>query len=66
MTHISKLTKILISTKQLDDKGYTYFYDDNSWKITNSSLVVAKGTKSGTLYMLHGTTDKDHIVYVTK
>ena len=51
--HVPKLTKSLISSGQLDDGGYTTTFGDNSWKIIKGSLVVACGTKSGTLYMLH-------------
>ena len=64
--HVPKLTKILISTGQLNNKGYTCVYDDNSWKITKGSLVIVKGTNSRTLYMLHETTAKDHVVGVIK
>ena len=41
-------------------------YGDNSWKISKGSLVVARGTKLGTLYMLHVTTVKDHVICVVK
>ena len=41
-------------------------YGDNSWKISKGSLVVARGTKSGTLYMLHVTTVKDHVICVAE
>ena len=62
--HVPQLTKSLISTGQLDDARYTCVYGDNSWKIYKGSLVVARGTKSGTLYTLHVTTVKDHVIYV--
>jgi len=64
--HVPKLTKSLISSGQLDDGGYTTTFGDNSWKITKGSLVVARGTKSGTLYMLHVSTVKDHVICVTE
>ena len=51
---------------QLDDARYTCVYGDNSWKISKGSLVVARGTKLGTLYMLHVTTIKDHVICVAK
>ena len=40
--HVSKLTKSLINSGQLDDTGYTCVFGDNSWKITKGSLVVAR------------------------
>ena len=64
--HVPQLTKSLISTVQLDDAGYTCVYGDNSWKISKGSLVVARDTKSMTLYMLHVTTNKDHVIYVAE
>ena len=35
-------------------------------KITKGSLVVARGSKSHTLYMLHVTIVKDHIIFVAE
>lgn len=67
--HVPNLTKSLISSGQLDDGGYTTTFGDNSWKITKGYLVtvVAHGTKSGTLYMLHvSTTVKDNVICVTE
>ena len=66
MQHVPQLTKSLILTRKLDDEGYNCIYGDNSWKITKGSLVVAKGTKSRTLYMPHITIAKDHVICVTK
>ena len=65
-SHVPKLTKSLINSEQLDDASYTCVFRDNSWKITKGSLVVARGSKSSTLYMLHVTTVKGHVVCVAK
>ena len=51
---------------QLDDAGFSCVFGDSSWKITKGSLVVARGSKSGTLYMLHVSTVKNHVICVTK
>ena len=51
--HVPKLTKSLISVGHLDDAGFTSVFGDSSSKITKGSLVVAHGSRSGTLYMLH-------------
>jgi len=64
--HVPKLTKSLISTGQLDDGGYSCSFGDNAWKITKGSMVVAHGPKSGTLYMLHVSNIKNHLLYVTE
>ena len=41
-------------------------YGDKSWKISKVSLVLARVTKSGTLYMLHVTTIKDCVICAAK
>ena len=64
--HVLKLTKSLISAGQLDDVGFSCVFGDSSWKITKGSLIVARGSKSGTLYMLHVSTVKNHVICVTK
>ena len=64
--HVPKLTKSLINSGQLDDEGYMTTFGDRSWKITKGSFIVAHGTKSGTLYMLHVSTVKNHVICVTK
>ena len=56
----------MISIGQLDDEGYTCIYGDNSWKIFKGSLQVAKGTKSGSLYTLHVSSIKDHVILAAK
>ena len=66
MRHVSKLTKSLISARQLDDLDFNYVFGDSSWKITKGSLVVARGLKSGTLYMLHVSNVKKNVICVAK
>ena len=39
---------------------------DSAWKISKGSLVVACGVKSSTLYMLHVSCVKDHVICVTE
>ena len=51
---------------QLDDGGYSCIFGDNAWKITKGSMVVARGSKSGTLYMLHVSNIKNHVICVTE
>ena len=42
--------KNLISIGQLDSTGYAAEFGKSSWKIVKGAMVVARGTKSGTLY----------------
>ena len=62
--YVPKLTKSLISIGQLDDTGFHCIFGESSWKITKGSLVVAHGAKSGTLYMLHVSNIKNHVICV--
>ena len=64
--HVPKLTRNLISTGQLDEAGYACMFGDHSWKISKGSLVIARGDKSGTLYMIHVSSVKDHVICVTE
>jgi hypothetical protein len=42
----------LISTGLLDEEGYTNVFGDMKWKLSKSSLVIARGKKVNTLYMI--------------
>lgn len=59
--HVPKLTKSLISTRQLDDDGYHISFGDATGKLTNGSLIVAKDFKIKTLYTLHVASVKKNV-----
>ena len=40
----------MISIGQLDCTGYATKFGKSSWKIMKGAMMVARGTKSGTLY----------------
>ncbi|GJW14914.1 retrovirus-related pol polyprotein from transposon TNT 1-94 [Tanacetum coccineum] len=42
----------LISVGQLDEEGYHVGFGDQQWKVTKGSLVVARGNKRESLYMV--------------
>ena len=48
------IKKNLISIGQLDSTGYAAEFGKGSWKIVKGDIVVARGTKSGTLYTTVG------------
>ncbi|VFQ62075.1 unnamed protein product [Cuscuta campestris] len=52
--YIPGLKKNLISIGQLDNKGYAAEFGKGSWKIVKGAMVVARGTKFGTLYTTAG------------
>ena len=49
--HILDLKKNLISVGQLANEGYTTVFQGDDWKISKGTMTVARGKKSGTLYM---------------
>ena len=50
--HVSDLRRNLISTGQLESEGFISIFTDKTWKVIKGSLVIAKGEKVGTLYVL--------------
>ena len=49
--HIPDLRRNLISVGQLDDEGHAILFVSGTWKVTNGARVLARGKKTGTLYM---------------
>lgn len=49
---IPSLKKMLISTGQLDDQGFKIAFGEGQWKVVKENLVIARGKKRGTLYMV--------------
>ncbi|KAJ9548930.1 hypothetical protein OSB04_021473 [Centaurea solstitialis] len=49
---IPSLKKMLISAGQLDDQGYWTTFGGGQWKVVKENLVIARGKKRGTLYMV--------------
>ncbi|VFR02734.1 unnamed protein product [Cuscuta campestris] len=52
--YIPGLKKNLISIGELDNTGYAAEFGKGSWKIVKGAMVVARGTKFGTLYTTTG------------
>ena len=52
--HVPNICLNLISTRRLNDEGYNNHFSDGKWKFTKGSLVMAKGKKTCTLYMMKG------------
>ncbi|GJV03271.1 hypothetical protein Tco_1336840, partial [Tanacetum coccineum] len=50
--YIPSLKRRLISVGQLDEEGYHVGFGDQQWKVTKGSLVVTRGNKRGSLYMV--------------
>ena len=41
----------MISVGQLDDEGHAILFVNGTWKVTKGARVLARGKKTGTLYM---------------
>ena len=49
--HVPKLMRNLIFVEQLDVEGHVVTFGNDSWKISRGAMVIARGSKTGTLYM---------------
>ncbi|VFQ72250.1 unnamed protein product [Cuscuta campestris] len=49
---VPALKKSLISVRQLDEQGHEVKFRDGQWKVVKGNLVMARGRKSGPLYMV--------------
>ncbi|RVW19563.1 Retrovirus-related Pol polyprotein from transposon TNT 1-94 [Vitis vinifera] len=49
--HIPNLRRNLIFVGQLDDEGHAILFVGGTWKVTKGARVLARGKKTGTLYM---------------
>ncbi|GJW01707.1 retrovirus-related pol polyprotein from transposon TNT 1-94 [Tanacetum coccineum] len=56
MVH-SRPKEEVIYVGQLDEEGYHVGFGDQQWKVTKGSLVVARGNKRGSLYMVEVPSD---------
>ena len=61
--HIPDLRRNLISIEQLDDEGHVILFVSGTWKVTKKAKVLARGKKTGTLYM---TLSSRHIIAVAE
>jgi len=54
--HILNMTRNLISLCTLEANGYRYLVENSVLKVTKGAMVLMKGLRQGSLYILHGTT----------
>ena len=60
--HIPELRRNLISIGQLDDEGHAILFVGGTWKVTKEVRVLARGKKTGTLYMTSSPRDTIAVV----
>ncbi|CAA0831359.1 Uncharacterized mitochondrial protein AtMg00300 [Striga hermonthica] len=51
--HVPNIRMNLISTDKLDDEGFCNTFRDGKWKLTKGSLIVARGQKYSSLYVMN-------------
>ena len=51
----------LVSTGRLDYEGFTNYFGKCKWKLTKGSLVVVRGKKKNTLYVMEAKVHKEEI-----
>ena len=59
--HVLDIRLNLISTSRLDDEGFENSFGGSKWKLTKGSLVVARGKKHNTLYVMEAKLHKGEI-----
>ena len=59
--HVPDIRLNLISTSRLDDEGFTNSFSESKWKLTKGSLVVVRGKKQNTLYVMEAKLHKGEI-----
>ena len=60
--HIPDLRRNLISVEQLDDEGHAILFVSGTWKVTKGVRVLARGKKTGILYMTSSPTNTIAVV----
>jgi len=52
--HVRDMRLNLISAGKLDDTGLVNHFGGGKWKLTNGSLIIVRGVKEGSLYVIQG------------
>jgi hypothetical protein len=55
--HVPELKKNLISVGQLDEEGHSIHFHGGKWKVSKGARILARGHKTGTLYMTTNSKD---------
>ncbi|MCO5578319.1 hypothetical protein L7F22_032160 [Adiantum nelumboides] len=63
--HVPALTRNLILVGRLDDLGYKVTFHQQRWLIAKGHLILAHGSKVGTLYPLY-VSDNNNVFSITK
>ena len=64
--HVPDIRLNLISTGRLDDEGFAHYFGESKWKLTKGSLIVAKGKKINSFYVMEAKLHKGEINAIRK
>nr|AAR96002.1 retrotransposon-like protein [Musa acuminata] len=56
----------LISTSRLNDEDFAHYFDESKWKLTKGSLIMARGNKLNSFYVLEAKLHKGEINAIQK
>ncbi|CAH9093721.1 unnamed protein product [Cuscuta epithymum] len=63
--HVPAMRLNLISAGKLDDAGLMNYFGEGKWKLTKGSLVMARGKKEGSLYVMQAKLCKGEVNITT-
>ena len=63
--HVPAMRLNLISAGKLDDAGLMNYFGEGKWKLTKGSLVMARGKKEGSLYVMQAKLCKGEVNVTT-
>jgi len=52
--HVPEMRVNLILTGKLDDVGFISYFGTGKWKLAKRNIVIARGSKVGSLYIMQG------------
>ena len=64
--HVPDIRLNLISTGRLDDEGFTHYFGESKWKLTKGFLIVARGKKVNSFYIMEAKLYKEEINAIQK
>ncbi|KAE8660874.1 hypothetical protein F3Y22_tig00116946pilonHSYRG00054 [Hibiscus syriacus] len=64
--HVPAMRLNLIYTRKLDDAGLINYFGEGKWKFTKGSLIMARGKKQGSLYVMQSKLYKGKVNITTE
>ena len=59
--HVLNIRHNLVSTGMLDDKGYQNLQGEGKWKHSKGNLIIARGKKQSTFYLMQAKLGKEDV-----